>query len=412
MNKTNSYILAFIRHLLSAIANASLYGMDHPQVNRLTSQAFDSLVKTLEERPDFSLVIIENELVIDGRPQDFSLFLDRFVQTLAARGIGHIRLLQGVTRQEVSDFIASISRQGADSAAGIISSRHFQLGQVDLMTTSGDGNGIEDDSAAAGGSPRSGVFVADTPRPKGPVVIPEMPAKEMARLMEIYEAVKSRNKLKITGIFDIVSDFVAAFRQEGQSLLVMAALRDADEYTFTHSTNVCILNIAQAISLGIDGQQLNDIGVAGMLHDIGKLFIPEELITKNTSLSNEEFRLMQSHPYKGARYLLDTPGVPRLAIVNAFEHHMRFNFTGYPKVPSHWRQNLCSQMTTISDIFDALRTKRSYRESLSLTKICDMMTEMIGIELHPSLSRNFLQILSLLKYDLTPPAPTTSSVSP
>ena len=116
---------------------------------------------------------------------------------------------------------------------------------------------------------------------------------------------------------------------------------------------------------------------------------------------------MQSHPLKGARYLLETPGVPRLAIVNAFEHHMKFNFSGYPKVPSLWKQNLCSQMTTISDIFDALRTKRSYREPLSLATICGMMTEMIGTELHPALAANFLKIISLLMDNTSPPTQTT-----
>jgi HD-GYP domain-containing protein (c-di-GMP phosphodiesterase class II) len=325
---------------------------------------------------------------------------------MSALGIGHIKLLRGITRQEITDFIASTARRSLEFTSAASSDRHLQLGQVDLMTVSGS-NTNKGALSGPGEAQRSGVSIpSGAAHPVEPVAIPQMPAKEMARLMEVYDAVKCRNKLKITGIFDIVSDFVAAFRQEGQSLLVIAALRDADEYTFTHSTNVCILNIAQAISLGIEGQQLNDIGVAGMLHDIGKLFIPEEIITKTGPLSIEEFQLMQSHPLKGARYLLETPGVPRLAIVNAFEHHMKFNFSGYPKVPSLWKQNLCSQMTTISDIFDALRTKRSYRESLSLVKICGMMTEMIGTELHPALGANFLKIISLLMNNSSPPTQT------
>jgi len=224
-----------------------------------------------------------------------------------------------------------------------------------------------------------------------------MPAEEIARLMEIYEAVKYRHKLKITGIFEIVSDFVDAFRQEGRSLLVLAALRETDTYTFTHSTNVCILNLAQAMALGIEGQLLNDIGVAGMLHDIGKLFIPEEILTKSGKLTQQEFELMQTHPARGARYLMESPGVPRLAIVNAFEHHLKYDLSGYPKVPPAWIQNICSQMTTISDFYDALRTKRPYRDALEQEVIRGYMLEILGSHLHPGLTRNFLRIISDVK---------------
>ena len=224
-----------------------------------------------------------------------------------------------------------------------------------------------------------------------------MPAEEMDRLIEIYETVKYKQKFKITGILEIVSGFIDAFQQEGRALLVLAALRKADAYTFTHSTNVCILNLTQAMALGIEGQFLNDIGVAGMLHDIGKLFIPEELLMKKDKLTQQEVNLIQTHPVRGARYLLESPGVPRLAIVNAFEHHLRYDLSGYPKVPPVWKQNICSQMTTISDFYDAMRTPCSYREALDQDVIKNCMLDILGSHLHPALTHNFLQIISGFK---------------
>ena len=407
---TNKAILQFIRHMLSAIVNASLYGHDHPQVERLTSQAFTTLAKLLEECEDFSLTIIENELVIDGVPQEFSLFVDRFVQLMGSRGIGHISVTRGITRQELVDFITAVAQQ-VESGPDAIRGGHIRLGRIELKADR-PGQGDTDGENGSGARPgEGGVFLqSDVSGAQKLIALPDMSATEMSRLTEIYENVKKRKKLKITGVFEMVTGFVNAFRAEGKALLVLAALRDADEYTFTHSTNVCILNLAQAISLGIDGQLLNDIGVAGMLHDIGKLFIPEEIITKSGKLSSEEFRLMRSHPVKGARYLLETPGVPRLAIVNAFEHHLKYDLSGYPPVPSRWNQNLCSQMTTISDIFDALRTKRSYRAPMPLEKIRTMIAEMSGTELHPVLADNFLKILDRLSgstspRETIPPAP-------
>ena len=403
MSQSISCILDFIRHLLSAFANASLFGMDHPQVARLTDRAFESLIAALEERHEFSLVIIENELVIDGQPQTFNLFIDRFAQTLSLRNIGHIKLIRGISKQEVTEFIAAMACKGAEAAQKVASSEHLRLGRIDLKEVEGyelgersghSGSAESGDLASFGGSTDKGG--SGSHRKSGPINLQDLPAEEMARFREIYDAVKLNHKLKINSVSEIVSDFIAAFHQEGRSLLIMAALREKDEYTFTHSTNVCILNLAQAMALGIDGQLLNDIGVAGMLHDIGKLFVPEELISKKGALTNAEFELMQTHPVKGARFLLDTPGVPRLAIINAFEHHLKYNLSGYPRVPAGWNQNICSQMTAISDLFDAMRTRRSYSEPVEPSNIANVMLDKLGTELHPVLTKNFLVVLSRL----------------
>jgi HD-GYP domain-containing protein (c-di-GMP phosphodiesterase class II) len=373
MNADIPNIQDFIRHLLSAIANASLYGMEHPQVTRLSSQAFDNISSTLENGPGFTLMVVENELVIDGQPQDLSLFMGRFTQILKSRGVGTIRFLPGITKAEVNALISGLARQQNESGGLMNSSEHLRLGRVEVRQGE-DGNTVDETAHR--------------------IKIPDMPKEELARFMEVYESVKQKKKLKVNGMIEVVSGFVEVFRQEGKPLLVMAALRDTDEYTFTHSTNVCILNLAQAMALGIDGQLLNDIGVAAMLHDIGKLYIPEEILTKTDKLTPEEFEIMKQHPVTGARHLLETPGVPRLAAIAAYEHHLKFNLTGYPKVSGDWPQNLCSHMTMISDFFDALRTRRSYREPVELQKIAAMMQDMMGTDLHPALTRNFLKIIS------------------
>lgn len=388
-NQSLHIVHEFLRHLLSAAANAALYGMGHPQVTHLTQQAANGIRKVLEERPDFSLIALEDELIIDGTPQDLGLFTGRFIQMLKSNGIGHIRILAGVTQAEIDSLVASLSRQNRSSNE-IASSESIRLGKVDLQNDDQEEQEINKPSEAKR------------------LTLQDLPFRELEEFKEIYDTVKQRKKLQLSGMAEMVSGFINVFQKEGNPLLVMAALRDVDEYTFTHSTNVCILNLAQAMALGIQGQQLNDIGVAALLHDIGKLFVPEEILTKQGKLSSTEFEIMQLHPVKGARYLLETPGVPRLAAINAFEHHMKFDFSGYPAVPADWRQNLCSQMTQISDFFDALRTRRPYREPMELPVIADIMYGMMGKELHPVLTRNFLLILKQLMEPQPPLQPDIS----
>ena len=377
-NDSHNTIHDFIRHLLSATANASLYGVTHPQVARLSLQAFASIEVMLQSRPEITLMVVDNELVIDEQPQELSLFLNRFTQILKARGIGTRKLLEGLTKSEVDSLISALAKQLEDAAQSMTSSDHIRLGTVDINISGISEDGSSDDSHLV------------------KLTLQDMPREELSKFLEIYNALKNKRKLQINGVVEVVSGFINLFRKEGKPLLAMAALRDADEYSFTHSTNVCVLNLAQSMALGINGQLLNDIGVASMLHDIGKLLLPEEILTKAEILTDDDFAIMKQHPVLGARHLLETPAVPRLASIVAYEHHMKYNFSGYPVVEDGWQQNLCSHMTTISDFFDAMRTRRSYREPVPLPDIAAMMQSMIGTELHPALTRNFLRIMAEL----------------
>jgi HD-GYP domain-containing protein (c-di-GMP phosphodiesterase class II) len=375
----------FIRHLLSAVAAASLYTLNHPQVNRLADAAHASLARALAERPDIALLEVDGELVIDGEPQLFSMVFDRFVQVLHEHGVGHLRFLAGAPRTEVDTLIALLARQSDLEDAG--STEHIRIGKLEMPEQGGEEGSLGAGGLAAGGTGTGG---------SGSVSLKDIPSLELARLGEIYEAIKRKERLKPSGIAATVTELVEAFQREGESLLVLAALREQDEYTFTHAANVCILTLAQARSLGITGQLLNDIGIAGMLHDVGKMFIPEEILIKPDKLTDEEFEQMKRHPLLGARYLMETPGIPRLAAITAFEHHMRFDQSGYPVVPSGWQQTVASQMTAIADCFDAMRTRRPYQEPREPKAIASVLVKGSKTEFNPLLVRNMLQLLSRL----------------
>ena len=365
-----------IRLLQSASANAALYENGHLQVVRQVNQLFEELGSILEVYGELTVLVVENELIINGRPQEQSLSLNRFAGMLKARGIEHLKFLRGITSQEVESLIYMLS-SSAGQDAEVASSDHLRFGCLQLPV-----------GGLPSGREGEGVAAAD--------VLKDLGQKELDRFTEIYRAVQCRQKLKISGIAEIVTGFVELFRQEGMPLLVLAALRESDEYTFTHCSNVCILNLAQAMALGIEGQHLKDIGVSAMLHDIGKLFVPEEVLNKQGKLTDEEFDMIKQHPVRGARYLMDIPGVPRMAAITAYEHHAKFNLKGYPGLPASWRLNLCTHLTMVSDFFDATRTRRPYREPLPLDQITSMMLDMSGSELHPVLTSNFFRILSEL----------------
>lgn len=368
-------IYNFVRHIVMAISNVFLYSIDHPQVSNLCAKGILSLKEAMGNDPDISFMVIDGELIHDGMMLKKSMYFSRLAQLLANRGIGSVRITHDVDISEMKDFILNLAKKG-NKLDPICSSPNIHLGKVEVRRT----------------QPRDAELAApDTPKGSG---YPEMSGDEIAKLMEIYEEVQKHKRLRVVGIQEIVNGIVDILKQGTTPFLGLAPLRTADEYTFTHSIDVCSLNITQAMGLGIEGQLLYDIGIAAMLHDIGKLFIPVEIINKPGSLDKKEWSLMKQHTIRGAEYLLGLPGIPKLAVVTAFEHHMKFNYGGYPEAPKGWKQNLCSQITTISDHFDAMRTRRSYRGALETEQVISFMNDKLGIDLHPGLTKNFFRILT------------------
>jgi HD-GYP domain-containing protein (c-di-GMP phosphodiesterase class II) len=213
--------------------------------------------------------------------------------------------------------------------------------------------------------------------------------KETLFYREVIQQAQTREQLPMAGVTSLVSDLEDRLRMDPKVLLALAPLSSRVERTLSHATSVSILNLAQAMALGIEGSLLQEIGIAGMLHDIGKLFIPEEILEK-PELDDTERGVYQEHAQRGALYLLDSPWVPKLAVITAFEHHRRFDGTGYPRTGLPLRQNLCSMITAISDAYDALRSV----DGTDFPQIGATMAAAAGTAFHPGLTRRFLELMA------------------
>ena len=359
----------FIRHLAAAVSTAVLYPLEHPQVDELVGAAHAELNLALGENPEVTLLRLEDSIVADGRPLPSTLYLKRFARMLRERGIGHLRIAHRIGREELLSFAGILA--GRRSIAEFRPSENLQVGKVAVR------------------------HLGDLP----PEHLRGFERDDLFRLEEILDGARRGRELHAVGVSEIVSNFIRAMSEDADPLLVLAPLRDMDEYTFAHSINVCLLNLAQARSLGIEGPLLNDIGISALLHDIGKLFIPDEILNKPGKLDDTEWRIIREHPAKGAEYLLKAKGIPRMAVVGAYEHHMSFDGSGYPDVGDHWRQSLAGHMTAISDLFDSMLTRRSYREPLSLPVVAQTIRHGAGTQLHPMLAENFLQLVRCVAPD-------------
>jgi HD-GYP domain-containing protein (c-di-GMP phosphodiesterase class II) len=148
------------------------------------------------------------------------------------------------------------------------------------------------------------------------------------------------------------------------SLVGLTTIRDYDEYTFTHSVNVCIFSVALGKKLGLTRLQLYDLGMTALLHDVGKARVPVEILNKTTGLDEVEWRIMQGHPWLGALTLFGMRShdeLPYRTILVAHEHHMKTDLTGYPKSIRPRNLGIFSRIVAVADGFDAATTRRSYQ---------------------------------------------------
>ena len=193
----------------------------------------------------------------------------------------------------------------------------------------------------------------------------------------------------------LVDNLAQAVAQNRTALVALTALKEYDNYTFTHMVNVSILTMGQARALGIDGRLLREFGLSALMHDIGKVRTPREVLNKPEKLTDAEFAIMRRHTVDGAEILRRTPEMPILAPVVAFEHHLRLDGTGYPAGVHRTALNIGTMLCSIADVYDAMRSQRAYQQAFPTERILAVLKRNDDKQFDPHLVRRFVQLLGI-----------------
>lgn len=160
---------------------------------------------------------------------------------------------------------------------------------------------------------------------------------------------------------NLVDDVVESINRHPDALLSLARLKTADEYTYLHSVAVCALMVSLGRQLGLNDAQCRDAGMAGMLHDLGKAAMPQDVLNKPGKLTAEEFEIIKTHPVRGYEMLLDAANVCEGAKDVCLHHHERVDGTGYPHKLAGDKISLLSRMGAVCDVYDAVTSDRPYK---------------------------------------------------
>jgi putative nucleotidyltransferase with HDIG domain len=363
-----------VRRLAAALRGIELYSATHPLVQLGIDALGNAVTQGLGSSPAIVVGFIGDAVVVDDvRLPRGSASLVGFARDLRDREIEKISFGRGTTRDEIRAFVLALGDRSSPvpiadrlAAHGI---RHIAIGRIAVDETPDDTAGI----AAARRVYQAAVETAES----------------------LWNAAKAGDQPDPAAARKIIDGLAKLVSQDRTSLMALTALKKYDNYTFTHMVNVSALAMAQARSLNVDGPLLREFGFAALMHDIGKVHTPLEVLNKPDKLTKDETAIMKRHVIDGAHILRRTPEMPALAPVVAFEHHLKQDLSGYPENIGSRRLNLCTMIVSIADVFDALRSNRVYRQGLPTARIRAIMSEQDSPAFHPTLLKRFVNLVGL-----------------
>jgi len=357
-----------MQELITAIATAvnarTLYPPNHPRVVKAVQDVIAALQRVVEERKieSVTFLIVGDDLVAEQEAlRKTTLSHMQFIDVLKRRGVERLTLAAGIDVDEVNQLASALA--GGDQP--IQATPHVIVGRVRIA--------IDED---------------EEKKEKREISI-----DQLNLVRESFARFRSEQTLPVGVIEQLVWSFIDSLSRTTRSILPLSKLKEHDEYTFVHSVNVSLLVLAQARSFGLQGAMLHAFGMAGLLHDIGKLTVPIDILNKPGKLEGEQWAVMQSHAEQGSWYLSEMEGALPLTAVVAFEHHLRFDTQpAYPILKTPRVPNLASRMTSIADAYDAMQTVRPYQKPLMRASALEILKKRAGAFYDPLLVANFARL--------------------
>lgn len=350
--------------LLGAINSQRLYYDKHPQVLLFIKRVMSNLSEIFQTEEKLFIGVFNDSILVNKKPIiSIGKVCDSLIKVLIQVDIDQIVFLRGLGQEEFTQFLretfGSEDLEPADYP-------HILLGKI--TTIERDSNVNELESVLDLDSSRDFIWVLknlDIDKPFN------------------FQTVKS-----------LAADFIESFNYSDNPLKYLADVKSEDEYTYIHTVNVAVLSTFLAKRIGITGAELLDVIYSALMHDVGKMLVPKEILNKTEPLTPEEFETIKSHTLKGVMYLCNQKGIPRIAILAALEHHIKYNSGGYPTIVQGWKPHFVNQIISITDIYDALRSNRPYRAPLEQDQIIGVLRHDAGIGLNPGLVETFIHMIS------------------
>jgi HD-GYP domain-containing protein (c-di-GMP phosphodiesterase class II) len=359
VNTTDGFLRHAGREFLvvfyTSLRSLKLYPVENAQVQKALDDLYAAARHVLDVEPELELrlqgeFIYVNSTRLRLALENYASF-SHVLAVMRQCGVGTIRLEEGVDRRQlqilVSLLLAYAPREASADKIHEIQSKLVEAsaGQIIVESPVESEEGQADSERAKEAAKRTY-------------------ARSVAVTREVINSLRMGRTANVKRVKRAVQTIVDQVLNNESSLLGLTTLRDYDEYTFTHSVNVCIFSVALGRKLGLSKLQLYDLGMAALFHDVGKSRVPLEVLNKAGGLTEDEWRILQAHPWLGVLTLFGLRGygeIPYRGMIVAFEHHMKTDLTGYPKSIRPRSLSIFSKVIAVADGFDAATSRRIYQ---------------------------------------------------
>jgi len=374
----------FLTSLAQTFSTMALYKPGHPARERVIDRSYAQLLSmlSLDKYPQFSFL---GDEVVYGKTSLRDLRDWEWSKRFAAMGIQRLEFDPDVTRDDFVEFL--------DEVYGRVSNPNLQIDtamarQTKRQSIRYGAIGIRADDEEGRKVLEKEIVTATITYQLG---------EEIDAIKYMHEEVLKNGGLPLLEAEAVVRSLSVAMHGESEMMLPLLMLKEFDQYTTTHCLNVSVLTMALAEHLGLNARDVRTFGVAGLLHDLGKVKIPMDILNKPGKLTDEERAVMQKHTTEGARIIITSDRELDMAAAVAYEHHIMLNGGGYPK--RHYQRDVhkASTLVHVCDVYDALRTNRPYRAAWEAEKVMTYIEEKAGSEFEPDIAGKFIEMMRALE---------------
>lgn len=368
-----------IVHLLSAVQTGKLYSNTHPKFHNAIEIAYNSLRETLENRTEIVIGMVDEELACGEEIYfDLSRRFKSLIIYFLERNIEKIFIHKAFDKDELSKFVSVLNtskkelQTDAQKFLALQGIRNIKTGKIkDYSLLQMDGtddwdslNKLYDTSVDA-----------------------------YAQAMDNVLNLKELDGIDLRfNLLNVMENFIGRH----QEIMSLIEVKRKDLLTFIHLLNVSILAMHLSSKLGLTKDDVLDVGVAALFHDVGKIFISSKILRKKSKLTEHEFTKIKDHTILGSRILCEyRKSLGYLPAVVAFEHHLRYDLSGYPRVTHSKKPYIASFIVSICDVYDALAQRRTYKKDSPPNEIYETMIKEKGKLFHPDILDRFFEVIGV-----------------
>ncbi len=376
----NSARVAF-QQFSAVLRNATLYPGAHPFLLASADKLLSKIEELLVNRKEVVFYLVAGELFFETHSVPVDQSLSLLMEELTSRDVGGIMFRPGLTQMEIVKFVGLASKEasfltkhgGLSEVIARENIEHIELQRVLLV------------DKKAGGADKEGKKKAA-----------EIFMNAVHTVKELVQAVHLERAINMRRMNTTVQTMVDNILDNRDAFMGLTSIKMYDEYTFAHSVNTAVLAISIGTFLSFEKPQVASLGVAGLLHDIGKVSVPLDIINKPGKLTEDEWEMVKRHPIEGALILSDIPGVSKIAMVAAFEHHQHGEVRGYPEIDGQHQQHLFTQIVALCDAYDAITAARVYYSiQQPVNQAIRVLLDKRGTAFDPVLVKAFVTMLGL-----------------